>query len=90
MGAQRLNRVELPRQFGLGQRCVDLVVTDLVEQNARTLRAAFQTRDQVVFRLPHIRRDGAAAKGADRICHFLARENDIFCPAKASIGPVQA
>lgn len=90
MGAQRLNRIELPRQFGLGQRCVNLVVTDLVEQNARPLRAAFQSRDQVVFRLPHILRNRAEAKGADRISHFLAREKDIFCPASASEGPVQA
>lgn len=69
---------------------MDFVVANLVDQHTRAFRAAFQAWDQVVFRLPYIRRDGAKAEGAGRISHFLARENDIFCPASASEGPVQA
>ncbi len=89
MRPQRLCGVELPRQFGLGQRRVDFVMADLMDQDARAFRAALQFRDQVMLRLPDIRRDRAQAERTDRIAHF-GRENDIFCPASASAGPVQA
>ncbi len=90
MRPQGPGRVEPPRQLRLDQRGVDLIVADLVDQFARNLGVALQLGGQLMFGLYDIRQDRSKAKGTDRIDHFLARENDIFCPASASDGPVQA
>ena len=67
MRPERFGRVELPRQFGLGQSGVDFIVTDLVQTDGRTAFAALELRDQVVKRLPGLGRDRAEAQGADRV-----------------------
>lgn len=41
VGAQRLRRIKLPRQFSLGQRAVNFIVANLMQHNARPLCAPF-------------------------------------------------
>jgi len=64
MGAQRLDRVEIAGQFGLGQGGVDLVMANLVQQHGRPALAAAQLGRQVVQALRGRRRDRALAQGA--------------------------
>lgn len=67
MGAQRLDARIVARQFGLGERGMNLVVTDLVQQHDRTALAPLEARHEVVKALAHHRRDRAQAERAYRV-----------------------
>ena len=67
MGAQRLGRVEVACQFGLGQGGVDFVVADLMHQNRGPALAAFELGDQMVQALAGYCRNGAATERADGV-----------------------
>lgn len=61
MGAQGFDCVVGPGQLGLGQRGMDLVMADLVQQNRRTMPPAFQFWDQMMQRLLGLWWDRAVA-----------------------------
>lgn len=69
MPPECFGRVEDLRQFGLAQRRVDLIVTDLMDQNGFTTFTASQPRDQVMATLSRLRRDRAQTERTNRICH---------------------
>ena len=66
MISQRVDRGILPRQFGLSECRMDLVVTDLVQQDDRTAFPAAQLWNQVVQALLRIGWYRATAERADR------------------------
>ncbi|GAW36951.1 hypothetical protein RA2_04026 [Roseovarius sp. A-2] len=63
MRAQRLNCIELSRQFRFLQRRVYLVVTDLVQAHDRPALAALQLGHKVMQALPGIGRTGIGRNG---------------------------
>ena len=67
MCAQGFDRGEVAGKLGLGQRRVDLVVTDLVQPHGRPAFPATQLGREVVQALPDVRGDRSVAQGADRI-----------------------
>ena len=67
MPTQRLDRIELPRQFHFRQRRVDLVVTDLVQPHDRPALAALQLGHKVMQALPGTGRNGPQAERANRV-----------------------
>lgn len=69
MGAERLDRVILPRKFGFGERRMDLVMADLVEKNGGAALSAPEFGDEVMQALAHIGRNGTLTQGADWIAH---------------------
>ncbi len=66
MAAQCLDRMEIPRQFGLRQGGVHLFVANLVQQNSWPALASFEFWDQMVQTAAAFG-DRAVAKRADRI-----------------------
>ncbi len=72
MRLERLWRGIVACQFAFGQRGVDFVVANLVQQNRWPALAAPQLRHEVVQALLGVRRNGAVAQGADRVAHSLA------------------
>lgn len=71
MGAQGLRCCIVASELCLGQRGVDFLVANVVEQNRFTALPAPQTRNQVVAALRHARRDSPVAQWTDgrRIVH---------------------
>ena len=67
MRPQRLDCAEVPGELRLGERCVYLVVTNLVQPHDRAALAAFELGNKVVQALPGLGGDGSVAQGADRI-----------------------
>ena len=67
MCAKRFGRVVVTRQLGLGQRGVDFIVANLMDQNRWPAFATFQLWDQVMMALLDTRRDRALAQWADRV-----------------------
>ncbi len=66
MRAQGYDRVEVARQFGLGQGGMDFFVADLMQQNRWSALASFEFWDQMMQAAASVR-DRAVAKRADRI-----------------------
>lgn len=83
MGAERLYRGVVPRQFRFGQRGVYFVVADLMNQNRRTAPSAFQPGREVVLRLFRLNWNRAEAKGADR---FVGHTWSIAKPRTSANG----
>ena len=66
MGAQGLDRAETARQFGFGQRGVDFLVANLVQQHGGSALASFEFWDQMMQTATAFG-DRAVAKRADLI-----------------------
>ena len=64
---QRLDGVVVAGEFGFGQGGVDFLVTDLMQEHGWAVLAAPKPGDQVVQALRRVRRDRAAAEGANRV-----------------------
>lgn len=64
MGAQPVDGVEGPRQLCLGQRRVDLFVTNMVQQHCRAAAPALQLGYKVVLALRHVYGDRPVAQRA--------------------------
>ena len=67
MGTELLGRVPFPRQLGLGEDRVDLVVADLVDEDRGAVGAALHLRDEVVDALPRGRRYRTQAERTEGI-----------------------
>ena len=67
MGAQGLDRGIVAGKLGLAQRCMNLVMADLMQEDGRTVFAALEAGDQVMVALAGVRRDRAAAERANRV-----------------------
>lgn len=65
MRTQRSDRAKVARQLGLGQRGMDFVVADLVQQDGGTALAALKFRHKVMQALPRARQNAPATKRAD-------------------------
>ena len=66
MRAQGLDRVEVAHKFGLGQSGMNLLMTDLMQQNRWTALASFEFWDQMMQAAASVG-DRAVAKRTDRI-----------------------
>lgn len=66
MRLQRFDRGIVTRQFSFGERGMNFVVTDLMQQHRRPAFATAQLWNQVVQALPRLWWDGPLAKGAYR------------------------
>lgn len=62
MAAQRLGSRKTPGKFGLAERCVDFLVTNVVQQHYFAALAAFEPRNKVMQALRNVRRDGPTAQ----------------------------
>lgn len=69
VGAERFGRGVVAGQFGFGQRRMNFIVADLVEQHGRSAFATAQFRHEVVQALLGVQWDRARAQGADGVAH---------------------
>ena len=68
---QRVNRMIISCQFGLGQTCMYFFVTNMVQKNRFTRFSASQLLDQMMFWLRNIGRNRPKTKRANRIIHIV-------------------
>ena len=69
MGSESVHAGIVAGQFGLGERGMNFLMADVVQQHRRPALSPFQLRDQVMKALWNTRWDRAVAKGADGIGH---------------------
>lgn len=76
VAAQGLDTGILSRQFRLGQRGMNFIVTDLLKQDGRPALSPFKLGDQVMMALTRIGRNRAVAKRTDRIVLGVHSQRD--------------